>query len=309
MRTIGTIAVIVLATLGWSPAVVVAQDTPSSSPLSVTAGGRLWVTSGGSSRSSSAPGFERLSELRWRGVDAIVPEVSVDLVWQRLVALASVGGGVINDGVLIDEDFSSDGTRFARTRSAVDDSHLWYVNADIGARVFDWATPQAVGRGYVDVLLGFQYWRERYVAFGATGFPGVVGSDIRAIENEYEWRSLRVGARAQVPVYGGLSVSLRGYVVPWSSLVIEDVHHLRGDLRRDPSFRDEADGGIGGQIDAAARYAVTDRLSVELGFQYWLLTSAEGHQTAFTTAGAVRQTLRDARTERYGPFVGVRWRF
>ena len=78
----------------------------------------------------------------------------------------------------------------------------------------------------LDVPLGFQYWRERYVAFGATDFPGVVGSDVKAIENEYEWPGRR-----------------------------------------------------------------------------------EGDQTAFTTAGAVRQTLKDARTERYGPFVGVRWRF
>jgi hypothetical protein len=28
-----------------------------------------------------------------------------------------------------------------------------------------------------------------------------------------------------------------------------------------------------------------------------------------TTAGDVVQTLKEARTERYGPFVGVRWRF
>ena len=86
-----------------------------------------------------------------------------------------------------------------------------------------------------------------------------------------------------MPVYRGLSVRLRGYLVPWSYLVIEDVHYLRSDLRRDPSFRDEADGGFGWQADGALAYAVTDRLSVELGFQYWLLESGEGDQFAYTT--------------------------
>lgn len=312
MRTICVVSAVVLTVLlGPFHDVVFAEEdrTSSRNALSLTVGGRLWATSGNSSRSSSAAGFDRLSDLRWRGVDAIVPEINADLVWNRLVVLASIGGGVVKDGVFIDEDFSAAGARIARTRSDVDDSHLFYVNTDLGARLFDWRAPQAVASGYVDVLLGFQYWREHYVAFGATGFPAVVGTGVKAIENDYEWRSIRVGARTQVPLYGGFSASLRGYVVPWSSLVIEDIHDLRDDLRRDPSFRDEADGGIGGQVDGAVRYAVTDRLSVELGFQYWVLKSAGGDQTAFTTAGTVRQTLKDARTERYGPFVGVRWRF
>jgi hypothetical protein len=183
------------------------------------------------------------------------------------------------------------------------------VNTDVGARIVDWTTPPAVGAGYVDVLLGFQYWRERYVAFGGTGFPAVVGTGVKAIENEYQWWSFRLGARTQVPLYRGLSLTLRGYVVPWSSLVIEDTHFLRDDLRRHPSFRDEASGGIGGQVDAALRHAINDRLSVDLGFQYWLLNSAEGDQPVFTTAGTVRQTAKDARTERSGPLVGLRWRF
>lgn len=310
MRAIYTASVVVLAVLlAPGHSAFAEEDRKSSDGFSLIFGGRVWITSGRSSREVGASGVERLSDLRWRGVDAVVPEINVDFRWKRLVALASIGGGVIKNGVLIDEDFSAAGARIARTRSDVDDNHLFYLNTDVGARVFDWTTPQAVGPGYVDVLLGFQYWRERYVAFGATGFPTVVSTGVKAIENDYEWRSIRVGARTQVPLYGGLSLSLRGYLVPWSSLVIEDVHYLRSDLRRDPSFRDEANGGIGGQVDAAVKYAITDRLAVELGFQYWLLKSAEGDETAFTTAGAVRQTLREARSERYGPFVGVRWRF
>lgn len=287
-----------------------AEEPPSAtSPFDVTLGGRLWATSGTSSRSVSAVGFPRLSELRWRGVDAVAPEVNVELVWKRLVVLGSLGGGVIKDGVLLDEDFSPGGGRIGRTRSEVDDSHLFFFSTDIGARLFDWTAPAPGTRGFVDMLVGFQYWQERYVAFGGTGFPATVDAGVKAISNRYEWRSVRLGARTAVPVWGGVSVALRGYVIPWTSVVIEDVHYLRSDLRTDPSFRDEANGGIGVQADGAVRYAITPHLSAELGFQYWLLKSGEGDETAFTVAGAARQTLKEARTERYGPFVGVRWRF
>jgi hypothetical protein len=300
------VATVVLTTAG----IARAQDgVPGGDQVNVELGGRVWGTSGYSSRKIAAGGFNRLSDLRWRGVDSIVPEVSVDILWNRLVGLVSFGGGLINDGVLIDEDFGANGERIGRTRSPTEDSHLFYATADIGGRVVDWTTPSAEARGYVDLLIGYQYWQERYLAFGATGFPVSVPSGVKALLNEYHWHSLRLGARTRLPIYGGLSVNLRGYVVPWTSLVIEDVHYLRSDLRRDPSFRDEADGGIGWQADGSVRYAITPHLSVEAGFQYWKLTSAEGTDVAFTTVGAVSQRLREASTERYGPFVGVRWRF
>jgi hypothetical protein len=311
VAAISTALLVALVTILFTmPGAARAQDRPwPREEVQIELGGRVWATSGYSSRKIAAGGINRLSDLRWRGVDSLVPEVSVDVVWNRLVGLASVGGGLIDDGVLIDEDFAVNGERIGRTRSSIDDSHLFYASADIGGRVVEWALPAATVGGYIDLLLGYQYWQEHYVAFGATGFPVTVPSGVKAILNEYEWHSLRLGARTRVPIYRGLSLSLRGYVVPWTFLVIEDVHYLRSDLRRDPSFRDEADGGIGWQADGALRYAITRHLSVEAGFQYWKLTSAEGVDIAFTTVGAFRQRLREASTERYGPFIGVRWRF
>jgi hypothetical protein len=311
VTTLSASLLVVLITLVLSTAGIAgAQDASNrSEDVGITLGGRVWASSGYSSRKIAASGIDRLSDLRWRGVDSLVSEVSVDVVWRRLVGLASIGGGVIDDGVLIDEDFDVSGERIGRTRSSIEDSRLFYISADVGARVWDWTVPGAVARGYVDLLLGYQYWQEHYVAFGATGFPVTVPSGVKAILNEYEWHSLRLGARTRLPIYRGLSLDLRGYVVPWTFLVIEDVHYLRSDLRRDPSFRDEADGGIGWQADGTLQYAITPHLSVEAGFQYWKLKSAEGVDVAYTTVGAFRQRLREATTERYGPFVGVRWRF
>ena len=127
-------------------------------------------------------------------MDSRVSEISVDVVWNRLVGLASVGGGFINDGVLIDEDFAASGARIARTRSTIEDSHLFYASVDIGGRVLDWTIPNAMRRGYVDLVLGYRYWQEHHVAFGATGFPISVPSGVKAIMNEYEWHSFRLGA-------------------------------------------------------------------------------------------------------------------
>jgi hypothetical protein len=44
-------------------------------------------------------------------------------------------------------------------------------------RALTWTTRSSSVSGYVDFLLGYQYWQERYLAFGATGFPGTVPSD------------------------------------------------------------------------------------------------------------------------------------
>jgi opacity protein-like surface antigen len=303
MRRAAIVVAFVFASVGMSSAAW-AQLPPDSS---LAIGGRLWVTSGYST--NSIP----LSELRWRGVDSIVPEVNVDFVWKRLVLMGSLGGGAIRDGVLIDEDFDDHNhqNRISRTRSDTDEDGLFYLNADIGYRALRWGTPGQLG--FVDALAGYQYWHERYVAFGATSaFTNVVptiSSNVKVITQDYYWHSLRLGGRAQVPVFGGLSLKARAFLVPWSYSIIDDVHHRRGDLRHDPSFHGEASGGWGVQADGGLTYQVWRGLSVEVGYQYWRVKSGEGTETASFTSGDVDTRLLENRTERHGPYVGVQYRF
>jgi opacity protein-like surface antigen len=295
----------------WLLFVLVAVSSPSwaqqPSDPSFTVGGRVWVTSGYSTNSSG------VSELRWRGVDSVVPEVNVDFVWRQLVIMGSLGGGVINQGVLIDEDFNDrdHNERFSRTRSGADDDGLFYINADVGYRAWRWGTPEQPG--FIDALLGFQYWHERYVAFGVTSaFPGVVPTlspNEKVITQDWYWYSLRLGGRTQVPLFGGLSAKARAFVLPWSKSVVDDIHHRRGDLRHDPSFHDEADNGVGVQLDGGLAYRVWRGLSVEVGYQYWWIKSGEGTSTARTPAGDFSGRLLENRTERHGPYVGVQYRF
>jgi hypothetical protein len=290
---------------------IVALSSPawaqSPSDASLTVGGRLWVTNGYTTNSTAG------SELRWRGVDSIVPEVNVDFVWNQFVLMSSFGGGGINDGVLIDEDFTDRDHRFrfSRTRSGVDDDELFYVNADVGFRALRWDLDGEPG--FVDALVGYQYWHERYVAFGATsGFPGAVppfSSSMKAITQDYYWHSLRLGGRTQVPLVPGLSLKARAFVLPWSKSLLDDIHHGRGDLRHDPSFQEEADGGLGVQVDGGLALRVWRGLSIEVGYQYWRIKSGEGTSTARTIGGDVDSKLLENRTERHGPYIGVQYRF
>jgi hypothetical protein len=274
---------------------------------SLTLGGRLWFTSGYSLNNTE------FSELRWRGVDSIVPEVNIDFVLNRLVLMASLGGGAIDDGVLIDEDFVDREHRFriSRTRSDTDDTGLFYINADVGYRLLRWGARE--DPGFVDALVGYQYWHERYIAFGATSantafVPGIAPG-VRVITQDFYWHSFRLGARTQVPLLAGLGLKARAFVIPWSKSIVDDIHHQRSDLLHDPSFHDEGDGGIGVQLDGGLTYRVWRGLSVEAGFQYWRVGSGEGTSTARTPFGDAESKLRENRTERYGPYVGARWRF
>ena len=52
------------------------------------------------------------------------------------------------------------------------------------------------------------------------------------------------------------------------------------------------------------------RLSAEVGFRYWYFDSGEGEVvTRFVGGATSRDTLKEAITERYGPYFGLQYRF
>jgi len=310
---------------------VVASTEPPDSPasdLSWVLGARAWATTGYTKWSFEGPSplgltAKPLSELRWRGVDSIVPEVNGEVVWKRLVLMSSVGGGGIDEGVLIDDDFalSNHQGRFSHTRSDVNDRGLFYVNGDIGVRVLALPVAATSPPGYLDYFVGYQYWHEKYVAFGATGLldltpfglPVVltegVPANVEVLTHEYLWQSLRVGLRTQFPLYSGLGLKARAIFLPWSSSDLQDVHHLRTDLKQNPSFTSHAEGGFGVQLDGALTYAVWRGLSIEAGYQYWGLDSGSGDKITRALTATVRDKLDKITIERYGPYLGLQYRF
>lgn len=307
--------------LAMSPAAVSAQPPAAPPDWTISLAGRVWVTSGWSNWNFTSAGIDPASDLRWRGVDGVVGEVAADVVWKRFVWMMSLGGTKIDQGVLLDEEFARSDRqgRFSFTRSPLDEGHIFYVNNDVGARVARWSTAlmgaPAAG-GYVDAFVGYQYWREEYVAFGVQGslfLPGLTINQAeplstKVLTHQYTRHSIRLGARTQVPLVGGLSLKAVAAFSPWTHTDHDAEQHLLTDVKS--PTRSRANGGFGAQVEAGLAYAVWRGLSAEAGFRYWYFDSGSGEVTTTSTNGTVsRDKLNEAITERYGPYVGVSWKF
>jgi hypothetical protein len=293
-------------------------------PVEVTVGTRAWLASGhftwGFAGVASGAPVKPLSELRWRGVDALVSEVSLDVVlWQRLVLSGAFGRGDDHGGVLIDDDFALDDHqgRFSHTRSRVE-GDLTYARGDVGVRLLRWGDGH---RGWLDLLVGYQYWHEKLEAFGLQGFvdlspfglnlqfPSAVGGSIKVITHDYYFNSVRLGLRSHVPIVAGLGARLGFFVLPYSSFRLDDVHSLRGDLKKNPSFVSEQRGGFGVQATAGLAYA-WGPLRFEAGVELWHLHAGRGgEKTARLRSGDLDDRLTELSAERWGPYLGVQYRF
>jgi hypothetical protein len=321
-RVLALAAFVVLAI---SPVAVSAQPPAPPPDWTISLAGRVWVTSGWSNWNFKSAGVDPLSDLRWRGVDGVVGELGADVVWKRLVWMLNVGGTKLSQGVLIDEAFAESDrqARFSFTRSPVDEGHIFYVSNDIGARVARWHAPlfgppaAPTAGGYVDAFVGYQFWREEYTAFGVQGSlflpSGVVINQaeplsVKVLTHEYTRHSIRLGARTQVPLVGGLSLKALAAISPWTHTDHDATQYLRTDIKA-PTIS-TANGGFGAQLEAGLSYAIWLGLSAEAGFRYWYFDSGSGDVTTTSITGAVStDKLNEAITERYGPYFGLSWRF
>jgi hypothetical protein len=299
-----------------------AGSAVAQSTVSTDVGVRAWATTGYTKWNFTAgvPPVNPLSELRWRGTDTVIAEANVDVVWRTLVVMLSLGGGRPHDGAFIDDDYflSDYQARFSHTRSIIDDSHVFYAIGDVGYRALQWHDAMSGTRGFVDVYVGYQYWEEHYEAFGITGtldfFPPVLPQSepntTKVITHKYRFHSLRLGARAAIPLGAGFAWRLSGTLLPYTRTELEDIHHLRTDFAQNPSGRSRADGGFGYQLDTALTYAVWKGLSVEAGYRFWRLDSGSGTETTFFSDGTTaRDRLNEIIIERGGPYFGLQYRF
>jgi hypothetical protein len=319
------LALAAFVALAISPVAVSAQPPAPPPDWTISLAGRVWVTSGWSNWNFKSAGIDPLSDLRWRGVDGVVGELGADVVWKRLVWMLNVGGTKLSQGVLIDEDFAESDrqARFSLTRSPVDEGHIFYVSNDVGARVVRWREPlfgspaAPTAGGYLDAFVGYQFWREEYTAFGVQGSlflpSGVVINQaeplsVKVLTHEYIRHSIRLGARTQVPLVGGLSLKALAAISPWTHTDHDATQYLRTDIKAPTISR--ANGGFGAQLEAGLSYAIWLGLSAEAGFRYWYFDSGSGDVTTTSITGAVStDKLNEAITERYGPYFGLNWRF
>ena len=320
LGTLVALLVLAISPAAWAQGLTLPPDWT----VSVT--GRMWVSTGWSNWNFKTAGVDPATDVRWRGVDALVGEASADLTWKRLVWMLSVGGSPFGDGTLIVEDFAQSNRqdRFSVTRSAVESSYLFYVNNDIGVRALQWqqplfGAPADVPKpaGYLDAFIGYQFWREEYTGYGVQGSLilsptfSVNLSEPRSVkfmEHQYSRHSIRIGARGQAPIVGGLSVKGLVAISPYTHTDHEATQFLRTDLRN-PTLS-SANGGFGVQGEIGLAYAIWRGLSAEAGFRYWRFDSGHGDVVSHATNGTEgRAKLNEAITERYGPYLGASWRF
>jgi len=294
--------------------------------LGVTA----WTSDGETSWNHDASAIDpRLgnpsSELTYKKVKSNVIEVSGRWQGERLYTKAAYGVGDASDGTLVDDDFVSAsgaalfGTsvsgahRFSRTHSEIDGDDLSYINLTVGGQI--WLTTPR--KGHLNIYAGYQKWKEKYVAKGLeqiectetvvlcspAGFVGFTGQ--RVITNEVEWESIFVGIEGAIQISHRVALSGDIAYTPKAKMDNEDIHHLRTDLRKDPSFEMSGDGD-GWNVEAKATIKIKKNLSAYIGFRYWKLEVQDGRWTSFPITGSpVNATLNELSSERKGLILGI----
>jgi len=295
-----------------APAVAARTET-----VSLSFGAKTWISSGSSDWSEGGVGGvpNVLSELKWVDVDSVVVELTAEAVYSRFILRIGGGVGDIGGGTFEDKDYAGDDRTqlFSDSLSTADEDGLLFVNGDVGYRLLGGQK----GEGFLDLLFGSQYWKESYIAtkgVQVTPATGAFADQGKGITEDFKWTSIRLGARGEIPLLQDLSFRGGVFFIPWSKFTLVDIHHLRTDLKQDPSFKASASGGFGFQIDAAltfdlGRYLL-EGLSVEAGYQYWYLDSGDGDITSRSiTAGDIKLPFNGATTTRHGATVGISYRF
>ena len=139
------------------------QTCPWFSGLNV--GARSWISWGESGQNFRNGPVNVASELKWHNLVGESGEVSLGaLFFKRLVASVNVGGGDIGGGHLVDDDYALPDRQglYSQSVSPRTNDNLRYVTADLGWRCCEGPN------FFFDGLIGYQYWREHYVAEGGT---------------------------------------------------------------------------------------------------------------------------------------------
>jgi outer membrane protein Pom len=280
-------------------------------------GVREWISQGRSAHNIGNPfGPPNVaSELTWRGLNVPITQVSADLVVQnRFIVDLDIGYGARGHGTLLDQDWRGDNrtNKLFETLSDVSGANVLTISASTGIRMVSWNVRNNPIPGGIDALVGYQYWRERYEASGIqnllTGTSSFIG--VTAITQTNTWNSIRIGTRATVPFFSRLALKGSAFYIPFTSYRNEDIHHLRTDLRKDPSFLSTATGGSGVQLEGSLMVRVWRRLTVEAGYAYWDIRSGSGTLEAFGADGTVGIARHnEEHTGRQGVFFGANWIF
>jgi hypothetical protein len=225
-----------------------------------------------------------------------------------------IGGGLLFNGNLNDEDFPPVTTPYSSTDSKLEGGGFGYLSADVGLNL--WRDPAL----RVGAFVGYHIFNQRVNAYGCSQIAGntaicgtfPVPNDIKVITQDNTWHSLRVGIDFDVKLAERLRLRADAAYLPYVKLFGTDWHHLRiGTTAGTFTGGIPEDGvGRGYQLEAALSYAVNEYFDVTVGARYWHMAASgnthfEGHVNGFT---ASPQPV-DWKTDIFGVFVQGSFKF
>lgn len=313
----------------WAAGSAEAAEVFQRSNVSVELGLSGWITRGETTWNHDASRESPLlgnptSKLTYKDVGTNVIEFSGKMKFaRRWFVRASYGTAAIGGGRLTDDDFlaADGGNPSLRTFSDIKGDNIWYVNGDLGFTVLNYPGH----RGTLDLVVGYQYRREKHEAVGV-GLVGCTSAwdtfdgcpqpnaleslrNALVITNTQTWSSLKLGVETEYRITRRLSVGGKAAFLPLTSLSNKDIHHLRTDLQQNPSF--EMTGtGIGANLEGDVSYMVMKGLFLKVGYRYWWNRVSDGTWKNFPRSSPSETfTLNEFENIRQGLTFGATYMF
>lgn len=256
------------------------------------------------------------SKLTYKDVGTNVVDLTGKF-WFSPRVFGRLNGGFadIGGGRLTDDDYGSGQHLTSKTTSNIAGNSMWYLNTDLGGRVKEFANH----RGYLDLFGGYQYWHTEYRAvglgrvvcdptvFNCNGALPAAGQTV--ITNTTNWHSLRVGASTEYRLTRGISLVGTAALIPLSIVENKDIHHLRPDLRQNPSSISVLGWGIGADADVGLRLMLAKSLTFNVGYRVWWNHAVDGTVTFHGTSGSSEYPLTQFDSLRHGLTAGLNFTF
>ena len=300
MRRVGGIALVAVALVSGGATIAAASDPTPYRPWSLEVGARYWYSTGKSSKDLyDTTGALLISRLTYDELTAHSGEVFFrgDTRF-GLFLKGYYGGGSINKGHLIDEDFPPVVVPYSNTTSEQKGGSLNIGNIDLGYSFLQTPTHR------LGAFIGYHFWKERYDAYGcrqnATSPICVptIPTSVAVISQENDWRSLRLGVIGDWRISPFLTLTGEAAYAR-TRLDGVDQHHLRPAINPLPEDGD----GHGVMLEAILNWQVTEAFNLGVGGRYWRLGKTDGHSHFEQTPGGGFAQVLKWDIERYGGFL------
>ncbi|MDH4187540.1 MAG: hypothetical protein OEV08_11115 [Nitrospira sp.] len=270
----------------------------------------MWFSTGATTwahNASSAGWGNPTSKLTYKDVGTKVIDLT-GRFWFSPGIFGRINGGFgdIGGGRMTDDDYLRGQRLISQTTSNVSGNDMYYINADLGGRVNEFANR----RGYLDIFGGYQYWHTEYRAVGvnrvvcdsavlSTCNNALPSPEQTVITNKSNWHSIRVGASTEYRLTRQLSLVGTAALIPLSIIDNKDVHHLRNDLKQNPSIS-MVGVGIGADADVGVKFMFTPQVGVNVGYRVWWNHAIDGRVTFHGTSSSSQYPLVQFDSLRHG---------